>query len=251
MTDDAPDVYCFFQEIEPRSPLIARFERDYLLHAVKGALHVEAAGVRWVLPSSFAAWVPANTEIKVSFERPVTSCSVLSKPGFVEGVPPKPIAFQMSRLTREMAHHCAGWGQDDIHPPEAEIFFKALLLACAGLTETSINVARPMHDDIALSKAITFTEENMRCALTSKEVARAAGLSQRSMQRKFSEEIGESWGQLLTRMRMINALELLATQDQKIIQIAEECGYYSLSAFNRCFKEYTGLTPTEFRKRIL
>ena len=39
-----PDAYCYFQDIEPQPPLKLKFDRDYLLHAVKGALNVRIGG---------------------------------------------------------------------------------------------------------------------------------------------------------------------------------------------------------------
>lgn len=250
MPDSAPDAYCFFQEIEPRPPMVARFDRDYLLHAVTGALRVEVAGERWVLPPSFAAWVPAETEMRVQLDRPVTSCSILVKPGLDHGMPDRPATFQMTRLTHEMAWHCRIWGKDISHPPEAGVFFSALLSTCAGLIGSSIDVTRPSSDDPALARAIGFLEAHLELNLTATEVAAAAGLSERTLQRRFAAEFGQSWGQTLKRVRMIRAVELLALRQMSVVQIALACGYSSTSAFNRNFKGYAGLTPTEFRDRL-
>ncbi|MEM9342270.1 MAG: AraC family transcriptional regulator [Pseudomonadota bacterium] len=251
MTEALPDAYCFFQEIEPRAPLVARFDRDYLLHAVAGALQVEVEGKRWSLPSSFAAWVPADTEMRVTLDRPVTSCSILVKPGKAQGLPDRPTAFQMTRLTREMTHHCRAWGKDDPHPPEAAVFFRALLATCAGLMDNAIDVCMPSSDDPALSRAIAFTERHIEEALAAEAVAKAAGMSERTMQRRFVAELGESWGQTLTRIRMIQAVKLLALGEMSVIQIAGACGYASISAFNRNFKAYSGLSPSDFKKSIV
>jgi len=247
----APDAYCFFQEIEPRDPMVVRFDRDYLLHAVSGALQVQVPGSRWSLPSSFAAWVPADTEMTVTLDRPVTSCSILVKPKSAHGLPDRPIAFQMTRLTREMAHHCRNWGKDDVHPPEAAVFFSALLTTCAGLVDKAINVSLPSSDDAGLSRAIAYTEANMGQPLVATSVAKAAGLSERTMQRRFVTDLGETWSQALTRIRMIHAVKLLALREMSIIQIAGACGYGSVSAFNRNFKSYAGLTPSDFQKQTV
>lgn len=245
-----PDVYCFFQDIEPQPPLTLKFDRDYLLHAVKGALDVRIRGKRWLLPPSFAAWVPANTEIAAEIKRPVTSCSILCVSGFCGRFPSHPVAFQMSTLTREMVQHCRNWGADAKQPEEASVFFKALLNSCADLVGNSIDVARPSSEDPGLKKAIAFTEDHLGEALEASEVAKAAGLSERTMQRRFADELGESWRQALTHIRMIRAVELLGEKDLQVIHIATDCGFTSLSAFNRAFKEFTGVTPTSFRKSI-
>ena len=250
MGPDPPDVYCFFQELEPREPLIARFDRDYLLHAVSGALQVAVDGTRWSLPPSFAAWVPAETQLTVTLERRVTSCSILARPGLGHGMPNHPAAFQMTRMTRDMAWHCRDWTKEAEHPPEAPVFFAALLSTCARLISTSVNVARPTADDPALSRAIAYTEAHLDKAVSAQVVATNSGMSERTMQRRFLAELGASWGQVLTKIRMIRAIELLAQEKMPIVQIAIACGYSSLSAFNRNFKEYAGQTPSEFRKKL-
>lgn len=250
MSNDSPDAYCFFQEIEPRPPLVARFDYDYLLHAVEGALDVEIEGRRWILPRSFAAWVPAETEFKVALDRPVTSCSILSRPGFIEAFPDHPVVFQMSRLTREMAHHCRDWGKEMHHPPEASVFFQALLTTCAGLIGASIDVARYSSDDPQIAMVISYLEGAFNEALTADAVASACGLSVRTLQRKCASELGESWRQALVRIRMIHAVERLTSKTQSIIQISNECGYSSVSAFNQSFKAFAGMTPTEFRRQV-
>ena len=250
MHSNTPDIYCFFKEIEPREPMVARFDRDYLLHAVTGALRVQVEGLQWVLPPSFAAWVPAETEMKVQLDRAVTSCSILAKPGLNHGMPDRPAAFQMTRLTREMARHCSDWGKDVDHPPEARVFFEALLSTCSTLIQYSINVSRPFSDDLALSRAIAFMEERMEQQLTAQDVAAAAGMSQRTMQRQFARELGMTWGHVLREIRMIRAVELLALEQLSIIQIAGNCGYASMSSFNSNFRNYAGMTPTDFRRSL-
>lgn len=245
-----PDAYCFFQDIAPRDPLVARFDRDYLLHAVTGALKVDVEGRRWVLPPSFAAWVPAGTEMTVTLDRPVTSCSILVRPGMDHGMPNTPEAFQMTRMTRDMAWHCRDWGKNAAHTSQAAVFFAALLSTCATLIQSSINVARPSSDDPGLKRAIAYTEAHFEADLTAAQVAAAVGLSARTMQRRFSQDVGMSWGQALVQIRMIHALELLALPKTPIIHIAMACGYRSVSAFNRTFKSYSGLTPTAFRDRL-
>lgn len=56
---------------------------------------------------------------------------------------------------------------------------------------------------------------------------------------------------MLTRLRMIRALELVSGTRMQILQIANECGFKSLSAFNRAFRRFTGLTPTAFRSELM
>ena len=230
--------------------MVARFERDYFLHAVSGALRVSIEGKRWVLPPSFAAWVPAGTEMTVHLDQPVTSCSILVKPGLSHGLPDHSVAFQMTRMTRDMAWYCRAWGKDAAHPPEAKTFFEALLSTCSTLVQNSINVSRPSSDDTNLSQAIAYTEDRLGHRITAQQVAEASGMSERTMQRRFSAELGMSWARILKQIRMIHALELLALEKMSVLQVAGACGYDAMSSFNSNFKAYAGMTPTEYRRRL-
>lgn len=251
MTDDLPAAYCFFQNLEPRPPLDAVFDRDYLLYAASGALNVSVKGASWLLPPSFAAWVPSGTPLRAEITKPVTTCSVLSRRGFCKTLPDRPIAFQMSAMTRHMIRHCKDWGAETKQPAEAEGFFLALLNACAGLAARSVDVKRPFASEAVLSKAIEITQARLGEPITSADIARAVNLSERTMQRRFSQDVGMTWSQVLTRLRMIRALELLALGDLSVIEVAGESGFNSLSAFNRAFLQFAKCTPTEFRRDLL
>lgn len=250
MIDDDAAAYCYFQDIKPRPPLDAVFERDYLLYAVRGSLRVNVGENSWLLPPSFAAWIPAGTPLRIELAHPVTSCSVLARPAFCTSFPKLPTIFQMSPLARHMITHCKDWGKNDLQPQEAEGFFLSLLNICANLVTHSVDVKRPYATDPALRRAIEVTENGLGEKLNAADVARAANLSERTMQRRFAEDVGLTWSQTLTRLRMIRAVELLSHDPLSVIQIAGECGFSSLSAFNRAFQTFASTTPTDFRKNL-
>lgn len=58
-----------------------------------------------------------------------------------------------------------------------------------------------------------------------------------------------TWQQTLRRLRMVRAVELLSNTEDAVIQVAYGVGYASLSAFTKAFRDFTGLTPTQFRAR--
>lgn len=250
MTAAPPRPYCFFQSFTPRPPMDAAFEEDYLLYATQGALTLSIGAQSWLLPRSFAAWIPARTRFRAAISKPVTTCSLLSPRGFSAQMPRHHCVFQMSKLTRAMVENCKDWGKKAFHPPEAELFFQATLETCAGLVARSVDVRRPSATDEAVVRAITFTEANLGMELTLGAVAKAAFLSERNMQRRFTEDLGMTWTQLRRRLRMIRAIELLAASDTPVTTIAADCGFASLSAFNRAFLEFAGRSPTQFRKNL-
>lgn len=66
----------------------------------------------------------------------------------------------------------------------------------------------------------------------------------------FKKATGESFIQYLTRLRMEKAKLLLLTTDRKTFEIADSVGMENYRSFNRLFKKETGMTPSDFRKRM-
>jgi len=54
----------------------------------------------------------------------------------------------------------------------------------------------------------------------------------------------------ISEMRLNKAKELLETSDYTIVDIAEKTGFTSSSYFYRLFKNSTGITPSDYRKKI-
>ena len=242
--------YCFYQQLDPRPPLEASFDRDYLLYAIAGALRLELDEGSWLLPPSFAAWIPAHTPMIVVLDQAVTSCSVLTQEALSPSMPRAPRVFQMSALARRMIHHCRRWGPDDPQPEEAKHFFLALLGVCAELLPYSVDVQRPSAADPIVMRALEVTEERLSEPLRFRDIARAVHRSERSLQRQFVRCAGLSWSAALRKLRMIRAVELLSSTDYSVLRVAGECGYASVSAFNRAFLDAVGATPTDFRRAL-
>ena len=60
--------------------------------------------------------------------------------------------------------------------------------------------------------------------------------------------MGETIVSYFTKIKMQHACNLLVTTDATTLSIASSLSYDSLSAFNRAFKSYTGMSPTEYKK---
>lgn len=79
------------------------------------------------------------------------------------------------------------------------------------------------------------------------EVARALGLSIRTLKRRLAEE-GTSFSELLDEERRQRALVLLRTPELTLEEIAVKLGYSDASSFSRAFSRWTGQSPRAFRK---
>lgn len=70
----------------------------------------------------------------------------------------------------------------------------------------------------------------------------------RHLSRTFHEVVGVSFRQKQAETRLTRAQELLATTRSKVLDVALESGYQSLSLFNLMFKRRFGMTPAKYRQ---
>ena len=85
--------------------------------------------------------------------------------------------------------------------------------------------------------------------VTTAELARAAGLSERHLHRKLRTALGVSPYELLLRTRIQSAAEALAKTSAPIVEIALNHSFCDQSAFTQQFRKRTGMTPKQFRMR--
>ncbi len=81
------------------------------------------------------------------------------------------------------------------------------------------------------------------------DLAADCNLSPEHLSRLFHQTTGLRFKDYLTEVRLNRACELLLETDDLIADISAHVGYSTLSRFNRSFREHTGMTPSEYRKR--
>jgi AraC-like DNA-binding protein len=77
--------------------------------------------------------------------------------------------------------------------------------------------------------------------------ARRAGLSERHASRLFQLEIGRTFRDHVSEIRLERAKRLLRSTGMSVIEVAGETGWSSLAHFNSVFRRRVGSTPSRFR----
>ena len=95
--------------------------------------------------------------------------------------------------------------------------------------------------------ALLYIENNLTGDLSSKEIAKKAGMSEFHFQRVFKKQLGMGVYKYLQKRRMAHASLLLLKSELKIIEIALISGFSSQEAFSRVFKSYYQLPPRQYR----
>lgn len=94
----------------------------------------------------------------------------------------------------------------------------------------------------------TFIEENYHEKIELEDAARACGYSKFYFAHFFKESTQISFYSYVTAYRLERAVYMMRTSDKSITQIAHECGFGSVRSFDRAFKKYYSVSPTEFLK---
>lgn len=92
-----------------------------------------------------------------------------------------------------------------------------------------------------------YINEHFAENLSLEQVADLAGFSKYHFTRLFKQYTDTSFYKYLNQKRIDYAKTLLLDPDLPVIDVALQCGFSSLSAFLRMFKQLNNCTPTEFR----
>ncbi len=98
-----------------------------------------------------------------------------------------------------------------------------------------------------IGASVAYLEANLfDPTLNNEMLAKQANISEVYFRQLFLKQYGITPRQYIINARIAKAKQLLSSGNKKISAIAEECGFVSVYHFCRCFKEKTGMTPTEY-----
>ncbi|PCJ67489.1 MAG: AraC family transcriptional regulator [Bacteroidetes bacterium] len=93
----------------------------------------------------------------------------------------------------------------------------------------------------------TIIEKNILSSLSLDEFAKLCGMSLATFKRKFTEYYRESPKKYIDSKKIEKAIQLLSNPENRVSDIAYDCGFETVKSFNRNFKSKTGISPTEYR----
>lgn len=109
------------------------------------------------------------------------------------------------------------------------------------------------EDEVAqnkLAKVANFIAEQYHQDISMNDICQLLHMSPSSVKRLFDKHVNEGFTAHLNQYRVGKACQQLINSKQGIAVIADLVGFNNLANFNRQFKHYKGMTPTEFRRRF-
>ncbi len=134
---------------------------------------------------------------------------------------------------------------------ETELALARTLLNLMLLRVTSQPVApaRQVLEVRLMDETLAWLEKHFREPLSIDRLVAYTGYSRSRLFEIFRENTGLTPADWIARRRIREACLLLETTEESTSSIARTCGFSSSQYFNSVFKQRTGKTPSEWRKR--
>lgn len=140
--------------------------------------------------------------------------------------------------------------KDENTPYRIPLLRARILMVLALLLSRHIDTDRATsgtsHHISSIKLALGYIHAEYTRALTLDEVAAVAGLSKYYFTREFSKVTGMSFITYLNAFRCEKAKSLLLEKKGSIENVAYALGFSSASYFNRIFKRFVGMRPSDY-----
>jgi AraC-like DNA-binding protein len=101
-----------------------------------------------------------------------------------------------------------------------------------------------------VGRALDLIRSSYREPLTLDDLAEAAGMERFAFAHAFRRTVGRAPHAQLRAQRLAAAAANLRAGRQRVIDVAFDCGFGSLSSFNRSFRAAYGVTPSQYARLV-
>ena len=107
-----------------------------------------------------------------------------------------------------------------------------------------------IQDNDRINKVYNFVREQFKQNIRLEVIADEVSMTVPSFCRYFKKMSGKTFTQFVNEYRIVHAIKLLSEQNSSITDICFESGFSNFSHFNKQFKNFTGKSPSGYRKDI-
>ncbi|WP_078843118.1 helix-turn-helix transcriptional regulator [Streptomyces albus] len=215
-----------------------RHDEHQLVYAGRGVLAVTTGAGTWTAPATRAIWVPAGTvhshQAHGELELHLIGLPADTNPlGLGE-----PTVLSVSPLLRELILACTRDPADG--SPEHRRLRAVLCDQLRVSPQQPLHVPAPTAPQLRAVCGILHADPADNRTLAA--LGRQVGAGERTLSRLFRADLGMTFPQWRTQLRLSRALVLLA-EGTPVTAVAHRCGWSSASAFIDVFRRAFGHTP--------
>ena len=119
------------------------------------------------------------------------------------------------------------------------------------LASPYFQAVKGMENEKRINKVCQYIQKHARETISLSKAASLIHLSPAAFCRFFKRATGKTFSDYVNDIRIGNACSLLTESDKPVSVIAFECGFESLTYFNRVFLKKKNTTPRAFRNSVL
>ncbi|MEU6037692.1 helix-turn-helix transcriptional regulator [Actinomadura sp. NPDC047616] len=219
-----------------------RHDDHQIVYAGRGVVAVTTGAGSWIAPATRAVWVPAGTvhahQAHGELELHLVGLPATDNPLGLD----EPTVLSVGPLLRELILAYTRDPHDD--SPEHERLRAVLLDQLRASPQQPLYLPTPTAPQLRELCEILRNDpaDNRTLAALGEQV----GASSRTLSRLFRSDIGMTFPQWRTQLRLYHALILLA-ENTPVTAVAHACGWSSASAFIDVFRRTFGCTPGAHR----
>jgi len=223
--------------------------RGHLVYAARGVLAVHTERGTSIVPANRIAWTPAGSMHYHRAHGDTDMRIVFLAPTMARLMPDRPSVLAVSDLAREVVLVLTGpRNYDDSAPgysPSARSrLLRVLVEDLHEAREEPLQLPEPRDD--RLQAIVRMLHEDPADATSLAGLGRKIGASPRTLSRLFRNELGMTFYEWRTQLRIYHALVLLA-DGHDTTQTSYACGWANPSSFISAFTKVIGTTPGRYR----
>lgn len=133
------------------------------------------------------------------------------------------------------------------------LYYQLLHVLTSNFLLTSSDIRFQAEKDRAddrMQEIMRYLRANFRQNISLQDLADKMYLSTAYLSKYIKKNCGITYMDLINSVRLDRSMEELVYTDTAVMKVAMDCGFASVAAYNKVFKEKYDCTPSEFRKRI-
>src|SRR5579871_662211 len=215
-----------------------------LLYATSGAMTVSTASSSWMIPTARAVFIPARVAHAIRMWGTVEMRTLYLAPALTRFQGTECRVLEVAPLLRELILRTVDrMGLDCRVEHDGRLIglIEDEVAAAMVAAEESPLVLPMPQDERALAVARSLLAQPLRGENVD-ELAQQHAVARRTLERRYRDETGMSFGMWRQKARLQHSIRLLA-EGTSVTDAALDCGYASVSAFIAAFKGTFGYTP--------
>ena len=189
----------------------------------------------WDLPDTLTQPI-LNGQVLIEKDRSLRRMDIASFPVWIKEAANAAHPQRRIALNRSMEARIRRFGGAS---PPAQSFFRR-----------KYGASSPVTDNKAFLRIMEFITLNYKNDIRIDDIAKKVGLHPNYVISLFRKESGINITNYILMLRLYESQRFLLTTDMKIIDIAMEVGFGSMSNFYKYFKRICGKNPKDYRKTV-